>query len=101
MKSIIWIVVLKLHIWIVTYMDLKFELYESIVWIFVIIDSFPTTFYLSMLYLIIFHKLVILRKCVVNFCLFYKVLVFDLVQFIVSCWLDYVKNNLVWFSFEV
>ena len=41
------------------------------------------------------------QKMCCEFLLFYSVLVFDLVQFIVSCWLDYVKTNLVWFGFDV
>ena len=41
------------------------------------------------------------QKMCCEFLLFYSVLVFDLVQFIVSCCLDYVKTNLVWFGFDV
>ena len=78
---------------LVTYLDLKFELYYMD---FIII---PNNISLFMLYLIIFYKLVILKKFGVNFCLFYDIhysRVFGLVQIVVPFSLDYVKT--VWFD---
>ena len=98
-------------------MDL--ENWNSIIWIVVLNWKFGTLLYgilelycmdfcyhskkhLSF-YVISYHVSQInnFQKMCCEFLLFYSVLVFDLVQFIVSCCLDYVKTNLVWFGFDV
>ena len=78
-----------------SYMDLKFELYY--------IDFFYHSKNHLSFYAISYHfpQISNFGKHVVNFCLFYDVLVFGLVQFIVPCWsmvgLCKKQFGLVWF----
>ena len=115
-NSIIWIVVLNWKIG--TLLNGNLELYcmefrNSIVWnfgtlLYGILELYCMDFcyhskkHLSF-YVISYHVSQInnFQKMCCEFLLFYSVLVFDLVQFIVSCCLDYVKTNLVWFGFDV
>ena len=92
-NSIIWIVVLNWKIRTLLYGFLE---------LYCMNFSYHSKKHLSF-YVISYHFSQInnFQKMCCKFLLFYSVLVFDLVQFIVSCWLDYVKNNLVWFGFYV
>ena len=92
-NSIIWIVVLNWKIGTLLYGILELYCMDF---------CYHSKKHLSF-YVISYHVSQInnFQKMCCKFLLFYSVLVFDLVQFIVSCWLDYVKTNLVWFGFDV